>query len=186
MPCVRLVRDSRAVINGGGQRPRRRPFAGAHPSGCADDLPAGWSRYFVHNLYLVPRKRFMWYESALQVHFVLFERFISYRIGAHGRTSVINGSGQRPRRRPSLALIPPAAPAPPIYEVMGDHGSPPGPLPASHCHGDIRCLLLIVSSRRMDALCRTCRPRHEREGPAIAGGPGPAESITSVLHSYML
>lgn len=58
--------------------------------------------------------------------FVPFKRFISYRIGAHGRTSVITGGGQRPRRRPSLALIPPAAPAPPIYEVMGDHGSPVG------------------------------------------------------------
>ena len=29
------------------------------------------------------------------------------------------------------SLIPPASPAPPIYEVMGDHGSPPGPLAAS-------------------------------------------------------
>ena len=29
------------------------------------------------------------------------------------------------------SLIPPASPAPPIYEVMGDHGSPPGPLTAS-------------------------------------------------------
>lgn len=27
--------------------------------------------------------------------FVPFKRFISYRIGAHDRTSVINGSGQR-------------------------------------------------------------------------------------------
>ncbi len=77
--------------------------------------------------------------------FVPFKRFISYRIGAHGRTSVINGSGRRPRRRPSLALIPPAAPAPPIYEVMGDHGSPPGPLPASLCHGDIVGVCLSIS-----------------------------------------
>ena len=53
------------------------------------------------------------------------------------RPSVTNVSGQRPRRRPSLALIPPAVPAPPIYEVMGDHGSPPGPLSASLCHVDI-------------------------------------------------
>ena len=29
------------------------------------------------------------------------------------------------------SLIPPASPAPPIYEVMGDHGSSPGPLAAS-------------------------------------------------------
>ena len=79
------------------------------------------------------------------MYFVPFKRFTSYRIGAHGRTSVINGGGQRPRRRPSLALIPPAAPAPPIYEVMGDHGSPPGPLPASHCHGDIVGVCISIS-----------------------------------------
>ena len=29
------------------------------------------------------------------------------------------------------SLIPPALPAPPIYEVMGDHGSPVEPPPAS-------------------------------------------------------
>ncbi len=89
--------------------------------------------------------------------FVPFKRFISYRIGAHGRTSVITGGGQRPRRRPSLALIPPAAPAPPIYEVMGDHGSPPGPLPASHCRGDIVGVCLSISMWQ-ETLTREQRP----------------------------
>ena len=37
------------------------------------------------------------------------------------------GTGGDLRWRSSLRL----APAPPIYEVMGDHGSPPGPLLAS-------------------------------------------------------
>ena len=97
-------------------------------------LPAGTGRYFCHKRYFVSRKRFRRNKIARLMCFVPFKRFTSYRIGTHGRTSVINGSGQRPRRRPSLALIPPAAPAPPIYEVMGDHVSPPGPLHASHHH----------------------------------------------------
>ena len=67
--------------------------------------------------------------------------------------AVINGGGQRPRRRPSLALIPPAAPAPPIYEVMGDHGSPPGPLPASHCHWDIVGGCLSISMWQETLTC---------------------------------
>ena len=33
----------------------------------------------------------------------------------------------RPRRRPSLALIPPAGAGTSHLRVMGDHGSPPGP-----------------------------------------------------------
>ena len=47
------------------------------------------------------------------------------------------GTGGDLRWRSSLRL----SPAPPIYEVMGDHGSPPEPPAASHCHVDIRCYI---------------------------------------------
>ena len=47
------------------------------------------------------------------------------------------GTGGDLRCRSSLRL----SPAPPIYEVMGDHGSPPEPPVASHCHVDIRCYI---------------------------------------------
>ena len=42
--------------------------------------------------------------------------------------------GRRSRRRPSASLHPSSGrcpPAPPIYGIMGDYGSPPGPSPAS-------------------------------------------------------
>ena len=55
---------------------------------------------------------------------------------------------RRCRRRPEVpletfaSLIPPASPAPPIYEVMGDHGSPPAPLTVSQCHVNLRTLAI--------------------------------------------
>ena len=73
------------------------------------------------------------------------------------------GTGVDLRWRSFLRL----SPAPPIYEVMGDHGSPAGTsvrlslsrdircyidsiitsgvIPASHCHVDIRCYYLLTS-----------------------------------------
>ena len=51
-----------------------------------------------------------------------------------GGVEYVVAGGRRARRRPSLSLIPPAVAAPPIYGVMGDHGSPPGPLPAGEIH----------------------------------------------------
>ena len=48
-----------------------------------------------------------------------------------GGVEYVVAGGRRARRQPSLSLIPPAVAAPPIYGVMGDHGSPPGPPPAS-------------------------------------------------------
>ena len=49
-----------------------------------------------------------------------------------GGVEYVVAGGRRSRRRPSLSLIPPAVATPPIYGVMGDHGSPPGPPSASH------------------------------------------------------
>ena len=49
--------------------------------------------------------------------------------------------GRRSRRRPSASLHPSSGrcpPAPPIYGIMGDYGSPPGPSPASFLHGILR------------------------------------------------
>ena len=43
-----------------------------------------------------------------------------------GGVDYVDAGGRRSRRRPSLSLIPPAVAAPPIYGVMGDHGSPAG------------------------------------------------------------
>lgn len=45
-------------------------------------LPAGRGRYFCHKRYFVPRKRFKWDESALQICFVPLKRFISHEIAA--------------------------------------------------------------------------------------------------------
>ena len=50
-----------------------------------------------------------------------------WRVGDEFYRRRSGGSGGDLRWRSSLRL----APAPPIYEVMGDHGSPPGPLLAS-------------------------------------------------------
>lgn len=49
--------------------------------------------------------------------------------------------GRRSRRRPSASLHPSSGrcpPAPPIYGIMGDYGSPPGPSPASFLRGILR------------------------------------------------
>ena len=51
-----------------------------------------------------------------------------------GGVEYVVAGGRRSRRRPSLSLIPLAVAAPPIYGVMGDHGSPVGPLTASEIH----------------------------------------------------
>ena len=48
------------------------------------------------------------------------------------------------------SLIPPASPAPPIYEVMGDHGSPPGPLAAAGDHA-----LHLRGAKSQEAGCRS-------------------------------
>ena len=49
-------------------------------------------------------------------------------------TSAYECPGGDLRWRSSLRL----APAPPIYGVMGDYGSPPGHPAASQCHVDLR------------------------------------------------
>ena len=48
-----------------------------------------------------------------------------------GGVEYVVAGGRRSRRQPSLSLIPPAVATPPIYGVMGDHGSTPGPPSAS-------------------------------------------------------
>ena len=54
-------------------------------------------------------------------------------------TPAIGGSGGDLRWRSSLRL----SPAPPIYGVMGDHGSPPEPPDASHCHVILGVTLIL-------------------------------------------
>ena len=48
----------------------------------AETLTAGRGRYFCHKRYFVPRKRFKWDKSALQVCFVLIKRFIPHEIAS--------------------------------------------------------------------------------------------------------
>ena len=59
--------------------------------------------------------------------------------------------GRRSRRRPSASLHPSSGRcplAPPIYGIMGDYGSPPGPSPASFLRGILRVLLSSMVTKK--------------------------------------
>ena len=69
------------------------------------------------------------------------------------------GPGGDLRCRSSLRL----SPTPPIYEVMGDHGSPPEPPPAGNIHVERKPWPRVPIERHG-------RPRPcERRGPTIVG-----------------
>ena len=90
---------------------------------------------------------------------------------AFSETAAYGGPGGDLRWRSSLRL----APAPPIYGVMGDYGSPPGhPAAASQCHVDLRTFNIQqprVSPESLNGYRPENIPRGSRAlGPCAVGG----------------